>query len=330
MELPLTFKFHGWSIRYNLLVSDKATTIQRAQRAPVKCVVFVHGTPWSSAVFQPVVEALQAKGSYKILVYDLPGYGQSQEFDSGSTATARAGFPGDTSVKFQAKALAELCKYVQLDGKEGCPIPAVIAHDIAGAIVLRAHLLEGCDFDTIMLVDANVVLPWGDGFFKQVRSDPQAYVKMPPNIFEAVVRAVIQSACYNPKVLQTGWEDILAQPWIGCHSAGAETDERQRSFIRQIAQANDQDVADMLVGDLYGCIRCHIKIVWGKQDQWIPREKVEDSIRRMSDKVMEHVFIPNAGHLVMLDQPERFAIEVFDWLIRFGTPRSLIEPLTGS
>ena len=288
-------------------------------------MVFVHGTPWSSAVFRPIVEALLAKESYQILLYDLPGYGQSQDFEPGSSTTASEEvFPGDTSVKFQAEALTKLLEHVQLDGREGHPNPAVIAHDIAGAIVLRAHLLNGCEFDTMMLLDTNAVLPWGDGFYKLVRSEPHPFLRLPPQIFEAVVRAVIRSACHNPNVLQTGWEDVLARPWTGSPSDGAGVGEGQRSFVRQIAQANDTDVAEMLVGDLYEQVRCDVKIVWGEQDQWIPREKIEELTRRLNGRVKECAFIPEAGHLVMLDQPGRFAIEVFDWLTRFGSPRNLI------
>lgn len=283
----------------------------------MKCVVFVHGTPWSSAVFRPIVEALLAKGSYQILVYDLPGYGQSQDLDASSATTSEEDFPGDTSVNFQAKALTELLKHVKLDGREGHPTPAVVAHDIAGAIVLRAHLLYGCEFDTMMLLDTNAVLPWGDGFYKLVRSEPQPFVRLPPYIFEAVARAVIRGACYNPNILRTGWEDELARPWIGRSSDGAGAGERQRSFVRQIAQANDADVAEMLAGDLYERVRCDVKIVWGEQDQWIPRERIEELVRRLKGRVKETVFIPEAGHLVMLDQPERFAIEIYDWLARF-------------
>jgi pimeloyl-ACP methyl ester carboxylesterase len=291
----------------------------------MKYVVFVHGTPWSSAVFEPTVKALLAKKSYQILVYDLPGYGQSQNYDPGSSTTAfEEDFPGNTSVKFQAKALTQLLKHVQLDGREGHPTPAVIAHDIAGTIVLRAHLLDGCEFDTMMLLDTNAVLPWGDGFYKLVRSEPRVFMRLPPTIFEAVVRAVIRSACHNPDVLRGGWEDVLARPWICCPSDGAEAGEKQRSFIRQIAQANDADVAEMIAEDLYERVRCDVKIVWGEQDQWIPRQKVEELIKRLNGKVKECVFIPEAGHLVMLDQPGRFAIEVFDWLTRFGSPRTLI------
>ena len=303
IELPLTYQFRGWNIRYSLA---KSKTTLASNRQQAKCLVFVHGTPWSSAVFRPVIEALLAKGTYQILVYDLPGYGQSQDFDTGSTTTtSEEDFPGDTSVKFQAEALTELLKHVQLDGRESYPAPAVIAHDIAGAIVLRAHLLHACDFDTMMLLDTNAVLPWGDGFYKLVRSEPLPFLRLPPSIFEAVVRAVIRSACHDPNVLQAGWEDILARPWIG---AG----QRQRNFVRQIAKSNYEDVAEMLEGNLYERVRCDVKIVWGEQDQWIPKEKMEELIGRLGGRVKECVFIPDAGHLVMLDQPGRFAIEVFD------------------
>ncbi|KAK4540045.1 hypothetical protein LTR36_009861 [Oleoguttula mirabilis] len=323
MDLPSTFHFQGWGIRYNLTKSHEALVSDRPQG---KSVVFVHGTPWSSAVFRPVIEALLAKESYQSLVYDLPGYGQSQDLDADSSASTSDGlFQGDTSVKFQAQALTALLEHVKLNGRGDHPAPAIIAHDIAGAIVLRAHLLEGCEFDSMLLLDTNAVLPWGDGFYKLVRSEPQTFTKLPPSIFEAVVRAVIRSACHDPKVLHTGWEDVLAQPWIDRPSDGAGTGQRQRSFVRQIAQADDTDVAEMLADDMYARVRCDVKIVWGEQDQWIPREKIEDLIRRLNGRVKECAFIPEAGHLVMLDQPGRFAIEIFDWLTRFGSPRSCIN-----
>ena len=95
--------------------------------------------------------------------------------------------------------------------------------------------------------------------------------------------------------------------------------------MRQIAQANDGDVAEMLDADLYGRVRCDVKVVWGEQDQWIPREKVEDFIKRLGGRLKEKAFIPDAGHLVMVDQPVRFAIELYDWLTRFGSSKSLVE-----
>ncbi|KAH8589722.1 Alpha/Beta hydrolase protein [Bisporella sp. PMI_857] len=287
MELPSTCHFQGWNIRYSL-AAPKAP----ASNQPAKYAVFPYGTPWSSAVFRPTVDALLAKGSYRILVYDLPGYGQSQGLRSRQQhrdSDCRRRLPGR-----------------QLNGKDH-PAPAVVAHDIAGSIVLRAHLLHDCDVRSMMLVDTNVVLPWGDGFYTLARSEPHTFMKLPPGIFEAVVSAVIRSACYNPNVLQSGLEDILARPWIGSPS---------------IAQANDADVREMLDGDFYPHVRCDGKVVWGEQDKWIPRERVEELIKRLDGRTKECVFIPEVGHMVMLDQPERFAIEVFEWLARPGSSSS--------
>ncbi|KAI7501838.1 hypothetical protein KC347_g9116 [Hortaea werneckii] len=337
MDLPLTFHFQGWNIRYNLSSSAES---DRASTKQPKNVVIVHGTPWSSVVFQPLIETLLAKGSYQILVYDLPGYGQSQEYhrlgdptqqtQAASAATTATDFQGDTSVKFQAEALAALLSAVHLNPSKGngnaghsSSLPAIIAHDIAGAVVLRAHLLHGCDFASMLLMDTNAVLPWGDGFYKLVRSEPQTFVQLPPKIFEAVVRAVVQSACFNPGVLKTGWEDRLTLPWSDAElqssngRGGSEMrveGERQRSFVRQIAQANDSDVAEMLEGDMYEKVRCRVKVLWGENDTWIPKEKIERLIEMLGDKVKEVAFIPEAGHLVMLDQPGRVAVEVYDWL----------------
>jgi pimeloyl-ACP methyl ester carboxylesterase len=319
MDLPSTFEFKGWNIRYGIATSNDSR-VSGSDQKETKCVVFVHGTPWSSIVYQPIVEALLAKQSFKILVYDLPGYGQSQAFNSNISSAPKNGFPDDTSVKFQAEALVALLQHVGFDGKDGHPTPAVIAHDIAGTIVLRAHLIHRCDFDSMMLMDTNTILPWGDGFYKLVRSEPATFLKLPPKIYEAMLRAVIQSACHDPHVLKSGWEDALAQPWID----GSVTNGAQRNFVRQIAQANDEDVHEMLEKDMYKDVRCDVKVISGEQDQWIPREKVETLIRKLGERAKEWTFIPEAGHLVMLDQPARVAVEVFDWLTRFGSEKSLV------
>lgn len=320
IDLPCTHEFSGWKICYNLLESTE-NSISASISVPTRNIVFVHGTPWSSIVYQPTIASLLAFGGYRILVYDLPGYGQSQEYDG---TTVFREFAGDTSVKFQAEALSALLKHVRFDGKDGNPAPAVIAHDIAGAIVLRAHLIHGCNFDSMLLADTNTVLPWGDGFYKLARAEARVFLQLPPGIYEAVLGAVIQSAVHDTAVLSSGWQDALAAPWAPEEEGGdgARAAERQRSFVRQIAQANDEDVAEMLEGNMYERVRCDVKIVWGEKDQWIPKGKIEDLIARLQGKVKERAYIPDAGHLVMLDQPERFAVEIYDWLTRYGTERS--------
>ena len=302
MDLTSTFSYSGWRIKYNL--SDPPKTHATSSKP---AVVFVHGTPWSSAVFKPIAKLLLFRG-HQVLLYDLSGYGESQDLKAGNNdLQTESTFAGDTSVASQAAVLSALLSHLQLNRFR--PDPVVIAHDIAGAIALRAHLIHNCEFSSLLLLDTNAVLPWGDGFYKLVRSQPEAFLNLPPSIFEAVVRAVIRSACFNPKKLDAGWEDALTAPWIA-----GEMNKSQQSFVRQIAQANDADVAEMLDQNLYEKVRCKVKIVWGENDQWIPKNKMEKLAELLKHCLRGFVVVPEAGHLVMIDQPEVVTAEILGWV----------------
>ncbi|KAM3423738.1 hypothetical protein BST61_g1147 [Cercospora zeina] len=287
MELKDDFSYGGWTIKYTLL-EPSASSASKPIAVPI---VLVHGTPWSAVTFGPDVL-----------------------------------FKGDTSVRFQAEALAALLNYLHIDGKHSNPPPHIIAHDIAGSIVLRAHLLHDCEIRSLLLMDTNCVLPWGDGFYTLVRSQPQVFQNLPPHIFKAMLRATIRSACHDPDKLEGGgWEDKLLAPWLPISSSSAMSggedsvsSERQASFVRQIAQANDQDVAEMQDDNLYKNVRCPVKLLWGEQDQWIPKEKMEKLAEMLEEggKLEEFVVVPDAGHLLMVDQPERVAIETLTWLVK--------------
>lgn len=75
LELSKSFSSNGWTIRYGVFGEQQ----QHGQT-----IVFVHGTPWSSAVFKPLANALLTRGNYRIVLYDLAGYGQSQHFHNRS------------------------------------------------------------------------------------------------------------------------------------------------------------------------------------------------------------------------------------------------------
>src|ERR687893_1277390 len=86
-------------------------------------IVLVHGTPFSSYVWRRIAPALAE--NYAVYVYDLLGYGASEK---------RGG--QDVSLYAQGRLLAALL------GHWGLENPSIVAHDIGGAITLRAHLLE--------------------------------------------------------------------------------------------------------------------------------------------------------------------------------------------
>ena len=75
-------------------------------------------------------------------VFDLLGYGASDKREG-----------QDVSLYAQGKLLARLLEHWKLES------PMVVGHDFGGAITLRAHLLEGCDFERIVLMNAVSVAP---------------------------------------------------------------------------------------------------------------------------------------------------------------------------
>lgn len=301
LPLPSTFHHDNWEIKYTLLSPNRTDST-----TPTQTLVFVHGTPWSSTVFSPLATSLlSTTPNLTILLYDLPGYGHSQYLTSPTPGPK--GFQGSTSVKAQACALATLLVHLSLDGKNGDTKPAVLAHDIAGTIALRAHLLHGCEFSRLMLLDTNVVLPWGDGFYKLAREQHGVFTQLPGHVHEAVVRSVVRSASVRTGGLGE-WEDVLVKPWVGSQQA-------QESFVRQIAQADDGDVAEMFEGQMYGCVRCQTTVLWGDGDSWIPREKMEKLCGLLGERLEKPlVVVEGAGHLLTLDQPEKVEDEVRRWL----------------
>lgn len=268
--LSRRFAFEGQDVRYEIF----------GEGPPL---VLVHGTPWSSFNWRHLIPALSQHWS--VHVYDLLGYGQSE--------MASAGADQDVSLEVQGRLLAALLKHWKLEA------PRVIAHDFGGSATLRAHLLHGCDFKQIVLVDPVALKPWGSPFFAHVQKHEAAFQGVPDYIHEAIIRAYVQGATHAAMP-----DDTLAgilKPWRG---------ERGRhAFYRQIAQADQRYTDDL--EPLYARIARPVLIAWGEADRWIPVE----TGRRLHAAIPGSRFtaIANAGHLVQEDQPQALlgAVENF-------------------
>ncbi|GJH01800.1 alpha/beta fold hydrolase [Paraburkholderia terrae] len=244
-------------------------------------IVLIHGTPFSSWVWHRIAPYLAH--DRKVHVYDLLGYGQSEKREG-----------ADVSLGVQNGLLAALLEHWRLDA------PDVVAHDFGGATALRAHLIDGCDYRSLTLIDPVAVAPWGSPFVRHVREHAAAFAGLPAYIHEAVVNAYIRGA-----VARTISDDELAPyvtPWLG--------DVGQPAFYRQIAQM-DQRYTDE-VEARYPQLRCRTQILWGEDDQWIPIERG----RHLASVIPGARFQPvqNAGHLMQEDAPEAIVAAVLRWI----------------
>lgn len=233
-------------------------------------LVLAHGWPWSSISWHRILPALT--NHFTVYWYDMPGYGQSE-----MCADARTGLDA------QGEVFAVLLDHWGLDR------PRIIAHDVGGATVLRAHLLADCAFDRLVLMNVVALRPWGSDFFDHVGRHVEAFTGLPSHIHEAVVRAYIKGA------LAQGLEpedlEALVTPWL--------TEAGRISFYHQFAQADERYTAE--IEPMFGDLGCPTLILWGEADPWIPLDRGRALRDRMPTARFET--LPGAGHLPQLEAP---------------------------
>ena len=244
-------------------------------------VVFCHGTPWSSWLWRPFAEALSE--DFTVYLWDMPGYGRSSK-----DAAHPVGFG------VQAEAFQALLTHWGLDR------PHVVAHDYGGAVSLRAHLVHGVPYASLLMADVVAIPPSGSPFFRLVKEHPDVLARVPPYIHEALVRAYIGNASFRELR-----EDDLAEltaPWLG--EAG------QPAFYRQIAAYDERYLAENEAG--LARLDLPVRVLWGAEDTWIPIATGE----RLAAGIRGATFTPvgGAGHLIQLDAPVALATELRSWL----------------
>jgi pimeloyl-ACP methyl ester carboxylesterase len=244
-------------------------------------VVFCHGTPFSSRVWAPFAQALA--DDYSVHLWDMPGYGQSSK---------DAAHAVDFGV--QGELLADLIR------AWGMERPHVVAHDFGGAVALRAHLLHGAAFASLMLVDVVAVPPTGSPFFRFVQRYPDVMPQLPAYIHAAILPAYIQGASHRG-LCDDDVRELIA-PWT--------TEEGQAAFYRQIAQTDERYLEE--IESRLGDLEIPVRIVWGAQDDWI----APDVAHRLRDLIPGSMLrlVEGAGHLVQYDAGVALASELRSWL----------------
>ena len=243
-------------------------------------LVLLHGTPWSSALWRPIAETLAAR--FRVHLFDMPGYGASSKHPD-----------HPVGLDVQGELFADLL------AAWGLEQPHVIAHDIGGAVALRARLLHGARFASLALVDVVALRPWGSPFFSLVREHADVFTRLPDRIHRGALEAYIGGAGH--RALSDAQLTELVTPWVG--PAG------QPAFYRQIAEADERRTDE--IEPLYGSLDEPVHIVWGEQDAWIPVDRAHRLQAAIPHASL--AIVADAGHLIQLDAPERLTAELVRW-----------------
>ncbi|MGL3105813.1 alpha/beta fold hydrolase [Bradyrhizobium sp. BR 1432] len=273
-DLRDRFSFEGQSIAWGVAGEGRPAVV-------------VHGSPFSSREWRRIVPWLARHR--RVFYYDLLGYGQSAKPDADVLHEAQNGL------------LAALAGHWSIDR------PDIIAHDFGGSAALRAHLLDGVEYRSLMLIDPVAISPQGSVLVQAAKAHPGVFSGLPAYVHEAILRAYI-SAAVKYRLRE---EDMRAyiEPWLG--------GEGQNAFWRQIAQMDDKYSQE--VEGRYGEIRCPVAILWGEEDEFIPLVDGKELARRIPDS--SFTVIPDAKHLVQEDAPEAIVAAALDFWGRLD-PRS--------
>jgi pimeloyl-ACP methyl ester carboxylesterase len=261
-----------WRLREALSTEQGSVRFDRFGSGPP--LVLAHGTPFSSFVWRRLAPVLAAR--WTVHVWDMLGYGSSDKRDG-----------QDVSLAAQSRILGALLDHWEIAE------PAVVAHDFGGAVALRAHLLDGRAYRSLVLVDVVALGPWGTPFFRLVREHADVFEQLPAHIHRGVVAAYIGGATHAP--LEPAVLDALVAPWLG--------PDGQRGFYRQIAQADQRHTDE--IEDRYGEIAVPVHIVWGEADAWIDPARGRELQARIPGSRL--TLVPGAGHLVQEDAPDALA-----------------------
>lgn len=279
-HVPETFIFEGGTVRYGVIGDGPP-------------LVLLHGTPFSSYEWHRIAPLLARHR--RVYFHDMPGYGHSEKRDG-----------QDVSLGMQSRVFAALLDHW------GLRRPDVVAHDFGGATALRAHLLDGCEYRSLTLIDVVAIRPWGSPFVQHVREHEAAFAGMPAYAHEALVRAYLRTALHRPVTD----EELrpYAEPWLG--------EIGQKALYRQIAQM-DMRYTDE-VQDRFGEIRCPAQVLWGEEDGWIPIGQG----RKLAGMVPGARFVPvrGSGHLMQEDAPEAIVAALFEFLPASGAGRTTASP----
>jgi pimeloyl-ACP methyl ester carboxylesterase len=269
-------------------------------------VVFIHGTPWSSRVWEPFALALSRQ--FHVYLFDNPGFGESpleREQDGKVFKPNNQVTELDADLARQSEVFAALFKTWERDW--GNKKAHVIAHDHAGLMSLRAYLLHDCRYASLCLIDVVAIGPFGQPLFKTVAENPQHFQQLPDMAFEGILESYIRNAAFHE--LSKDTMQMLKAPWM--------KEGGKAGFIRQLCQANSRSTEE--VEGRYREVgqRIPVKIIWGAQDNWLPMEVASRLAKALNAK--EVVLIEEAGHLIMYDQPAQIGVEIGSWLNSAGT-----------
>ncbi|HEY0660430.1 MAG TPA: alpha/beta hydrolase [Lysobacter sp.] len=258
--------------------------------API--VVMIHGFTGSKENWYPLAERL--RGRYRLLIPDLPGWGESERKPD-----------GDYGYSAQAAHVAKFIEQVARRKAGGAQV-VLLGHSMGGGIAALTAARYPQLIDRVGLLDASGLL------FKE-------------NRFGLDVLAGSNPFAVSDASSLRGYIDLLfhradAKPWIPWPASNGLIAKRRRDaeFEQSVLDHIGRGPERFAPGDEAGNIRQPALLLWGRQDAVIDPSALDLYAAEMPQA--SRVLVDNAGHMALMEQPDAVADAVVA-LIEKGQPR---------
>ncbi len=277
--------------RHDAQVEDhRWTWVERAaDRADAPTLVMVHGFTGSKENWYPLSQRL--KGRYRLVIPDLPGWGQSER-----KPDADYGFDA------QGRRLAAFLRQVR---RPGSPL-VLLGHSMGGGIVAITAADEPELVARVGLFDAAGIEFTPNRFMREVLAGQNPFEVHD----EASLRRYIDTVMYRADA-----KPFL--PWPA--SRGVIALRRQQApFEQKVLDAIGRGPEQILPGQAAAHIQQPALLLWCRQDAVIDPSAMQRYAAQIPQALQ--VLLDQCGHSSMMERPDASAAAV-DYLITQGKPR---------
>ncbi|TCT20943.1 pimeloyl-ACP methyl ester carboxylesterase [Melghiribacillus thermohalophilus] len=242
-------------------------------------VVFIHGIPTNSHLWDQVIPYLQ--GKYKIIAVDMIGYGKSD----------RAPYTELTLPK-QAEYM------IQLLSQLGIEKAHFVGHDLGGGIVQIIAVHYPQHVKSLVIADGVCFSNWPLPKVVSIRW-PTAFEFEPTPLF---IERMLREGVYNPQVLTPKIIKYFTAPFSG-------PDGPQQ--LQQASFALDHRQTERLVPYLKN-IQFPTTLLWGQHDRYLVPYWAQALHQTLPSSRLK--ILPKCSHYSMLDSPSLFSNELLEHL----------------
>ena len=247
-------------------------------------VILLHGFASSLDTWEPWAQALSER--YRVIRFDLPGFGLTGPDPTGDYTDARA-----------IEILIGLMDELRLDRA------SLIGNSLGGRIAWNVAALHPDRVARLVLVSPDGFASPGFGYEKPPKT-PLIMRALPYIAPRGILKANLAAAYGRPKALSettlTRYRDMMLAPGV------------RTAILARMGQVVLHDPAPIL-----SRIQAPTLLLWGEQDAMIPVGNAADYLRHLPHATL--VRLPGLGHVPFEEDPARSLAPV-DVFLAGGTP----------